>query len=69
MTTSEEVEDMVDAWHRDPTTKAIHEFLGWTWEQYARWVETNQVPGCVITTEHLAVMESNACQECGAPVE
>jgi hypothetical protein len=41
----------IDNWHNsvgyglfDPVNVTIYEYLGWTWEEYARWVETNEPP-------------------------
>ena len=62
MLTEEGLLDAVDAWHQDPHDMSIHEFLGWTWEQYAYWVETNKQPGETVndnsplTEEPLRVM-------------
>lgn len=43
--TSEELNDLIDAWHDGPDTdQALHEYLGWTWEQYVTWVETDVMP-------------------------
>lgn len=43
--TSEELNDLIDAWHDRPDTgQELHEYLGWTWEQYATWVETDTMP-------------------------
>lgn len=42
-TTPENVDDRVDDWHENAACcvdgRALHEHLGWTEEQYARWVE------------------------------
>jgi len=38
------IEDAIDAWHNIPTNVQLHEFLGMTQAQYARWVETRELP-------------------------
>lgn len=38
-----EVADRIDAWHNGGSGE-LHEYLGWTWEQYAHWVQTNERP-------------------------
>jgi len=43
----EEILDKIDAWHlNEPGTEnlELHEYLGWTWEQYSHWVATNEIP-------------------------
>lgn len=43
--TDEEVDDAIDAWHDGAGPgQSLHEYLGWTWEQYAHWVQTNEIP-------------------------
>lgn len=38
---SQAIDDAVDAWHEGGSNVELHEFLGFTWEEYGRWVETN----------------------------
>lgn len=33
-----ELDDLIDAWHDGGGGQALHEYLGWTWEEYARWL-------------------------------
>ncbi len=41
----EEIEDLIDLWHEGAGADLpLHEFLGMTWVEYARFAETNQVP-------------------------
>ena len=40
----QELNDKIDAWHDSDFEHALHEYLGWTWEQYAHWVETDEQP-------------------------
>ena len=43
--TDEEIDNLIDEWHNDQeTTLSLHEYLGWTWEQYARYVESGTIP-------------------------
>lgn len=41
-----EVENAIDAWHdgAGPGLE-LHEYLGWTWDEYKLWVESGEVPG------------------------
>lgn len=42
------VDLLIDRWHSDEDTDKdcpLHEYLGWTEKEYARYVETNKVPG------------------------
>lgn len=42
--TSDELLEKVYAWHTRETGMKIYEYLGWTREQYAHWVETGEQP-------------------------
>lgn len=43
--TDEEVMDLIDKWHDEGhTSMSLHEYLGWTWEQYKRYVEKGEIP-------------------------
>lgn len=45
MRTEEEIDDLIDYWHTvDDGEAPLHEFLGWTWEEYKLWVETGTQP-------------------------
>jgi hypothetical protein len=35
----DEVDNYVDAWHRDSSTQDLHSYLGMSWEEYSLWVE------------------------------
>lgn len=38
--TEDELDDAVAAWHDgDGDGLELHEYLGWTWEEYGAWVE------------------------------
>lgn len=45
-TTAENIDDRIDAWHDSPKaeTRELHEYLGWTWEEYKAWVGHNVFP-------------------------
>lgn len=41
----ERADDLVDDWHNSPDDGvSLHEFLGMTWDQYKRWVESVELP-------------------------
>lgn len=44
--TADDIDDYIDAWHTDPNPfgPKLHTYLGMTWEQYKRWVETGDLP-------------------------
>lgn len=47
--TSEEADDLVDAWHNGdfPDDWELSEVFidcGWTWTEFVRWTETGKVP-------------------------
>ncbi len=44
--TETEVLARVEAWHEcdDYDPGDMHDAIGWTWEEYARWVETGALP-------------------------
>lgn len=45
--TETEVSDLIDHWHSQPqttTTDPLHVYLGWTREEYAHYVMTNEIP-------------------------
>lgn len=44
MMSDKEVDDLIEMWHESEEDVPIHEFLGWTKEQYKRWVETGEIP-------------------------
>lgn len=35
----EVVDDEIDAWHDSSSGKALHEYLGFTWDEYSSWAE------------------------------
>lgn len=44
-TTAENVHERVHAWQYGAGRGLeLHQYLGWTWKQYACWVKTGQVP-------------------------
>lgn len=41
----DELDAAIDAWHEDLTVDIpLHEWLGWSWDEYTRWVEHSEVP-------------------------
>jgi len=39
------IDDCIDLWHCGAAgDQPLHEYLGMTWEEYALWVETSQLP-------------------------
>lgn len=37
---NEAIDTAIDEWHEwDNSGMELHEYLGWTWEEYAAWVE------------------------------
>ena len=43
--TDEEIDDIVERWHAGEFPgKDLHEAIGWTWEEYSRWVESCIAP-------------------------
>lgn len=43
-TTKENIDDLIDHWHESKSSQKLHEFLGLTWEEYKRYVETDKLP-------------------------
>lgn len=45
--TSDEIDDAVDRWHQgDGKGIDLHEYLGWSWEDYGKWVQyPSFIPG------------------------
>jgi len=40
-----ELYEQIESWHKGAgADQNLHEFLGWTWDEYARWVETGEQP-------------------------
>ncbi len=43
--TEDEVDDAVSAWHDSDSKLGLHEYLGWSWSEYVRWVsDPSQIP-------------------------
>ncbi|TQS40395.1 DUF6980 family protein [Cryptosporangium phraense] len=43
--TNEEIDARIDAWHHGAGgAMAMHEYLGWTWEEYRAWAERSELP-------------------------
>lgn len=48
---SDRVDDAVERWHKSPANDPdprmhgpLHEYLGWSWDEYATYVEKNVLP-------------------------
>lgn len=43
--TPDELDTKIEAWHNgDGEGKHLHEYLGWTFEEYKCWVEIGRMP-------------------------
>jgi hypothetical protein len=42
--TPKNIDDLIDQWHNSDSEQELHEFLGWTFEQYSHWTATNEFP-------------------------
>ena len=42
--TKENIHDLIEKWHESDSEKTLHEYLGLTFEQYAYWVKTDELP-------------------------
>ena len=38
------IDDMVDEWHDGASELLLHEYLGWTFQEYKTWVESSVPP-------------------------
>lgn len=40
------INDKIEAWHFEGAGPGLelHEYLGWTWEEYAKWATTGVLP-------------------------
>jgi capsule biosynthesis phosphatase len=38
------IEDKISEWHESDSNKSIYEYLGWTFEEYKLYVESNVIP-------------------------
>jgi hypothetical protein len=43
---AQRIDDAVEAWHVSgpDETRELHEYLGWTWDEYRAYVERNVYP-------------------------
>lgn len=51
---SEEIHDWIDRWHTDKTlhTIPLHEYLGFSWEEYQRWSKEPSLLRCIFAARH-----------------
>ena len=68
MTTPDNVDDRVDAWHDGASDLPLHEYLGWTWAQYQGWVQSNVFPRdmCTCCGKPVGMGKPPYCTECHA---
>lgn len=38
------INDKIDEWHKGNSNKQLHEYLGWSWEEYKLFVEKSVIP-------------------------
>ena len=43
-----EINDFVEAWHESTSKETLHEFLGFTREEYGLWVEQPETLRCIL---------------------
>ena len=41
---SDEVDNLIDKWHDSDSTLELYEYLGWTQQEYTKFVESSEVP-------------------------
>jgi len=46
-------DDAIDAWHESTTGKTLHEYLGFTWDEYCAWVEGQRTIEEILTSRTL----------------
>jgi hypothetical protein len=51
--TEEELADLIEKWHNDPNSFSLHEFLGWTVQEYTHWLETGELPLTLVDTSRV----------------
>lgn len=44
----EEIDDKIDAWHNSDSELKLHEYLGWTWDEYRAYVEKTTLPARIL---------------------
>lgn len=48
----EVMDDLIGEWHDSPEDgRTLHEFLGLTWEEYGKWLQTNELPSGYVPSE------------------
>ncbi len=41
----DQTDEVIERWHRGELRHAtLHQALGWTWQEYCRWLESRQMP-------------------------
>lgn len=58
MYTTDEIESLVKEWHQCTDSRwseaSLHEFLGWSWDEYKHWAETGEQPDRSTRPQHVA---------------
>jgi len=44
-----EIDDYIDSWHENDSSKPLHDFLGMTWKEYSLWVSNPDFLSHIIT--------------------
>ena len=39
-----EIHDAIDEWHRGDSEEELHDYLGWSIDEYREWLNTGEVP-------------------------
>jgi hypothetical protein len=45
---TDEIDDFVDAWHGDPESGELHDYLGMTGEEYSLWLRAPDTLPCIL---------------------
>jgi len=48
--TRSDADDWIGAWHQGATGVELHEFLGFTWEEYGRWSQDSSALSDILTS-------------------
>lgn len=49
----DEVDDFVDRWHEEPGGQSLHDYLGFTRDEYAAWVQNPDIVSQIVTARKL----------------
>lgn len=48
----DEIDDFVDAWHKEPSGKSLHKYLGMTKPEYSLWLRDPDALGYIVKARH-----------------